>query len=301
MTRKRAKSVKGARRAEMRLEQYTEKIVRASLVEDLGSGDVTTLAVVPPGKKGTCRIVAKQDFTVCGLAVSEKVFKSIDRGINFKALVNDGDAVKKGRILAIVSGRLGKIVSAERVALNFLQRLSGVATLTREFTKKAGPGARILDTRKTTPCLRLLEKYAVRVGGGYNHRFGLFDSVIIKDNHIKIAGGVEEALKRVRRKYPEGTAVEVETKNLNQVRQALGGGADIIMLDNMEVEKIKKALKLIGDRAMVEVSGGITVENVRRVARTGVDFISTGQVTHSARAVDITMDVVDDARNRGRG
>jgi nicotinate-nucleotide pyrophosphorylase (carboxylating) len=298
MTPKRRKRTKGA---EPGLEQYTEKLVRASLVEDLGSGDITTDAIVPPKKKGTCRIVANEAVVVCGLAVCEKVFTSIDEAINFKRCVNDGDAVKKGTVLLRVSGRLGKILSGERVALNFLQRLSGVATLTREFTKRAGAKARILDTRKTTPCMRILEKYAVRVGGGYNHRFGLFDSILIKDNHIKIAGGVARALTRVRKKYPEGVAVEVEVNNLNEVKEAVRGGADIIMLDNMDIKKIKRALEFIGGRAVVEVSGGITLRNVKEVVKTGVDFISAGSLTHSPRAVDMSMEVEPYAGHRRRG
>jgi nicotinate-nucleotide pyrophosphorylase (carboxylating) len=273
------------------LDKYTEKLVKASLVEDLGPGDITTAAVVPEGKKGTCRIVAKEAMVVCGLAVSEKVFTLLDRGVNFKSSVNDGDAVKKGACIARVSGKLAKILAGERVALNFLQKLSGVATLTREFTRRAGTIVRILDTRKTTPCMRILEKYAVRVGGGYNHRFGLFDSILIKDNHIKIAGGVARALSRVRKTYPESTAVEVECKNLKQVKEAIRSRADIIMLDNMPAEKTKKAIELIDHKAMVEVSGGITLKNVKRAAMKGVDFISIGSLTHSARAVDITMEV----------
>ncbi len=275
------------------LNRYTEKLVKASLAEDLGPGDITTEALVPERKKGTCRIVAKEAMVVCGLAVCEKVFSSLDKDITFKKLVNDGDGVERGECIAKVSGRLGRMLSGERVALNFLQRLSGIATLTREFADKAPTSVRILDTRKTTPCMRLLEKYAVRVGGGYNHRFGLFDSILIKDNHLKIAGGVERAISRVRKRYPESATVEVEVKNLKQVKQALKGRADIIMLDNMPVEKIKRAVELIGDNAMTEVSGGITLNNVKRAAMKGVDFISIGSLTHSARAIDITMEVED--------
>jgi nicotinate-nucleotide pyrophosphorylase (carboxylating) len=298
---RRPKRAKGRGSARKGLDEYTEKLVKASLVEDIGSGDITTNAIIPPKKKGSCRIVANENLVVCGLAVCEKVFTSIDKGITLERCVNDGDAVKKGTIIARVSGRLGRILSGERVALNFLQRLSGVATLTREFTKKAGEGAKILDTRKTTPCMRILEKYAVRVGGGYNHRFGLFDSILIKDNHIKIAGGVARALARVRKKYPRGATIEVEVDNLKQVKEAVRGEADIIMLDNMATEKIKRALELIGNRAMVEVSGGITLQNVRQVATTGVDFISTGSLTHSARAVDMSMKVETYEGHRRRG
>jgi nicotinate-nucleotide pyrophosphorylase (carboxylating) len=295
------RSTKGTRRAGEGLGRYTEKLIKASIAEDLGSGDITTRAIVPPGKKGSCRIVAKEALVVAGLGVCESVFACIDKGITFTKCVNEGTAVKKGTVMARVSGGLDKVLSAERVALNFLQRLSGVATLTREFTKRAAGRASILDTRKTTPCMRLLEKYAVRVGGGHNHRFGLFDTILVKDNHIKVAGGVGRALSRVRKNYPEGSAIEVEVTSLKEAREAAAGGADIIMLDNMDVRKIKRAVEVIGGKALVEVSGGITLDNVAGVSRTGVDFISIGALTHSARSVDISMEMEAYAGRGRRG
>ncbi len=289
---KRKKKGAAKTRGRIPLNEYTERIINASLVEDIGSGDITTEAIVPENKKGRARIVAKQRAVVAGLLVAEKIFKTLDDTIGFKRHLNDGDVVKKGDVIATVSGRLKNILTAERVALNFLQRLSGVATTTREYIKKTkGLPVKILDTRKTTPCMRIMERYAVQIGGGFNHRFGLFDAILIKDNHIKVAGGVEEAIGRVRARYPKGTSIEVEVRTLKEVREALKADADIIMLDNMGIDRIKKALKLIDGRAFVEVSGGVTLDNVARIARTGVDYISVGALTHSVRAVDMSLEV----------
>ncbi|MEE9614728.1 MAG: carboxylating nicotinate-nucleotide diphosphorylase [Thermodesulfobacteriota bacterium] len=284
--------MKTKKRTTPRLDRYTEVLIRAALVEDLGPGDITTDAVVPRGTQGSASIVAKQPLIVCGLSVAGRVFASVDRRLCFTPLAKDGARVRKGAVIAKVEGGLRGILSGERVALNFLQKLSGVATLTSEFVKKAGKrGPRILDTRKTTPCMRILEKYAVKTGGGENHRLGLFDAVLIKDNHITAAGGVGKALDAVKKRYRGKVSVEVETKSLQEVREALHAGADLIMLDNMGVAKIKKAMALIGERALVEVSGGITLENVGEVSRSGVDFISVGGLTHSAPAVDISLKV----------
>ena len=281
------------------LYNYTEILVKAALAEDVGPGDITTAAVVPARMKGTAEIVAKEDFVVAGLFVAERVFKNIDRNAVFNAGCKDGDRVKKGSVIARISGRLGRILTAERVALNFLQRLSGIATLTGEFVKRVSPcKALILDTRKTTPCMRKLERYAVKMGGGYNHRSGLFDAVLIKDNHIKAAGGVAEAVRKANRKYREEAAVEVEVSTLKEAREAVRAGADIILLDNMTPERIKKALEAIDRRALVEVSGGVTLDNVKKAAAAGVDFISVGALTHSAPAVDISMKVT---RIEGKG
>ena len=267
-------------------------LINASLAEDIGSGDLTTDSIVPLTVKGKATILAKERFVIAGLLFTEKVFRTLDGDIKFKRHVNDGDTVNSGDAIASVSGRLANILKAERVALNFLQRLSGVATLTGRFIKEIrGTGVKILDTRKTTPCMRILERYAVRVGGGENHRFGLFDAILIKDNHIKIAGGVEKAIKRVKEKYPKGMSVEVEVKNLKEVKEALKCGAAVIMLDNMDTAMIKKAVSLIGKRALVEVSGGVTLKNVRRIASCGADFISIGALTHSARAVDASLEI----------
>lgn len=279
---------------------YAGILIRAALAEDVGEEDITTAAVIRGGDMGAARIIAKEDLVVAGLFMAEGVFARLDEEISFRALCKDGDFVKKGRALAEVSGRLSPILTGERVALNFLQRLSGVATLTRKFVEKAGNfDVRILDTRKTTPCLRLLERYAVRAGGGSNHRFGLFDCILVKDNHIKASGGVKEAVRRINERYRGTVPVEVEASNLKETREAVEAGADIIMLDNMDLPAIKKALKVIRNRAFVEVSGGVTLKNVGPIAKTGVDFISIGALTHSAPSVDLSMEVVSYALKGG--
>lgn len=283
------------------LEDYSELLVKAALAEDIGSGDITTGSVVPGSARGAGEFIAREDMVVAGLFIAKKTFMLLDASSAFKAFYEDGDEVKKGSVVASVSGRLAPILAGERVALNFVQRLSGIATLTREFVKKlTGTEARLLDTRKTTPCLRILEKYAVRAGGGYNHRFGLFDAVLIKDNHIAAAGGVKKAVDKVLRKYRDSVPVEVEVTNYRELREALEAGADIIMLDNMDPERIRKSLKIIRKRALVEVSGGVTLKNIGEIAATGVDFISVGALTHSARSVDISMEVVSYAGKSGR-
>ncbi|MBI5888331.1 MAG: carboxylating nicotinate-nucleotide diphosphorylase [Deltaproteobacteria bacterium] len=283
------------------LHDYAALIVKAALAEDIGSGDITTAAIVQPGMRGQCVITAKEDMTVAGLFIAEMAFRHLDKDVVFKPFGKDGEHVKKGHTIATVAGRLGALLTAERVALNFLQRLSGIATLTRRFAAKAAPhGARILDTRKTTPCLRMFERYAVRAGGGSNHRFGLFDAVLIKDNHIKAAGGVQKAISRVNDRYQKRMPVEVEVTSLKETKEAVRAGADIIMLDNMGIADIKKAIKLINGLALIEASGGINIDNVEAVARTGVDFISVGALTHSARAADISMEVTRYAPERKR-
>ena len=276
----------------VRLNAYAALVVKAALAEDIGSGDITTAAVVTPGMRGECVITAKEDMTVAGLFIAETAFRQLDKDVVFKPFGKDGEYVKKGKTIATVAGRLGALLTAERVALNFLQRLSGIATLTRSFAAKAAPhGARILDTRKTTPCLRMFERYAVRAGGGLNHRFGLFDAVLIKDNHIMAAGGVQKAISRVNEQYQKRMPVEVEVTNLKEAKEAVKAGADIIMLDNMNITDIKKAVRLINGCALIEASGGINIDNVEAVAKTGVDFISVGALTHSAMAADISMEV----------
>jgi len=274
---------------------YIKGLIELALREDIGGGDITTSAIIDKKARGSAEIIAKEGLVVAGLPMAEMVFKALDKGVRFKPLVKDGDRVKKGQILARVEGRLFPLLTGERVALNFLQRLSGIATLTRRFVDKVkGHPVKILDTRKTTPGLRVLEKYAVRTGGGYNHRFGLYDGILIKDNHIKIAGNVMEAICRVREKEDvkvKEVMVEVEVKNIKEVRETIMGGADIIMLDNMGLKKVRRAIKLIKGKALIEVSGGISLKNVREIAKTGVDFISIGYLTHSARAVDISLEI----------
>ena len=283
------------------LEKYTARVVEAALSEDAGTGDITTMSIVGPAQRGEAVMVAKESFIVAGLFVAGSVFKHIDPRVSFRPMFTDGDAVRKGQAIAEVSGRLSTILTGERVALNFLQRLSGIATLTAAFVKKTEKtGATILDTRKTTPCLRPFERYAVRAGGGKNHRFGLFDSVLIKDNHIEAAGGVAIAVSRARAGVPAGSLIEVEVTNQRELKEAISAGADIIMLDNMSVERIRKAVKLIAKGALTEASGSMSLDNVGAVARTGVDFISVGALTHSARSVDISMKVVGHGAKRGR-
>ncbi len=283
------------------LAEYTDRLIDAALSEDAGSGDITTSSIVGPKEKGQAVLVAKEPFVVAGLFVAARVFNHMDKRAVFKPAFVDGDSVRKGQTIAAVSGRLDALLTGERVALNFLQRLSGIATLTAKFVKKTGgTEARILDTRKTTPCLRPLERYAVRAGGGENHRFGLFDRVLIKDNHIMAAGSVAEAVRRAKANTSGAAPIEVEVTNQRELKEALASGADIIMLDNMSIERIKRSLRLIKGAAFTEVSGGVSLGNAGAIARTGVDFISVGALTHSARAVDISMKVVSYGDKRGR-
>ncbi|MBI5235424.1 MAG: carboxylating nicotinate-nucleotide diphosphorylase [Deltaproteobacteria bacterium] len=276
----------------MGLKEYVDLLIQTAFTEDASDRDVTTQAIVHPQDECEAHLLAKEPLTLAGLFVAEAAFKRLDKRLRFKAYFKDGDSVKKGAVIARVSGRCSCVLTAERVALNFLQRLSGVATATRRLAVELkGTKTRLLDTRKTTPCLRLLERYAVRSGGGFNHRFGLSDEVLIKDNHIMAAGGVGEALARVSGRYREGVLVEVEVTNLKEVREALAGHADIILLDNMTIAMMRKAVKIINNAALVEASGGITVKNAAAIAATGVNFISSGAITHSARAVDISLEV----------
>ncbi len=274
---------------------YLNRLIKASLAEDIGPGDITTESIIPRTAKGHGIIVAKEEMVVAGLFVANKVFRTVGRDIIFEPMVEDGELVDSGTVIARVTGRLSRILTAERVALNFLQRLSGIATLTREFVNRLGDThVRILDTRKTTPCLRVLEKYAVKAGGGFNHRFGLFDAILIKDNHIDAVGGIREAVTRLRSKKKTASIhIEVETRGLDEVGEAVESGADIIMLDNMDIADIKRAVKKVAGRARLEVSGGVNIKNISRVARTGIDFISIGAITHSVRAKDISLKIED--------
>lgn len=279
--------------------EYAAVLIDAALAEDIGEGDITTDAIVKGPESGKAEFIAKEDMTVAGLFIAETVFKKLDRKTVFKANFNDGDKVKKGRVIATVSGRLNVLLTGERVALNFLQRLSGIATRTSQFKKAMGSSrVKLLDTRKTTPCLRPLEKYAVLAGGGTNHRMGLYDSVLIKDNHIMAAGSVTAALEAIKKEYKGGISIEVEVTDLSETKEALAAGADVIMLDNMSVALMKQAKKLIGKKALIEASGNININNIGAVAKTGVDFISVGGLTHSAKAIDISMEIVWAKRNR---
>jgi nicotinate-nucleotide pyrophosphorylase (carboxylating) len=275
------------------LDLNLKNLIESALSEDLGEGDVTSEAIIPADASATAEIKAKQDLVLAGIDVAREVFHHLDPSIKFEQLAKDGDKIKTGAVLARVSGKTRVLLAGERVALNVLQHLSGIATLTARYVEKlSGTKARILDTRKTIPGLRQLEKYAVRMGGGKNHRMGLFDMVLIKDNHIKAAGGITIAVGRVREKLRDRFKIEVEAKTLDEVREALAAKADIIMLDNMTLDRMKEAVKLIAGKALVEASGNVTLETVRAVAETGVDLISVGALTHSAPAADISMKIM---------
>jgi len=276
-------------------EQF-RRIVSQALAEDLAFGDVTTEALVPSELKGKASILVKRDGVLAGIDVAKEVFQQVDHSLRFRALAKDGAKVRKGDVVAIVEGKVASMLKAERTALNFLQHLSGIATETARYVDAvSGTKAVITDTRKTIPGLRLLEKYAVRAGGGRNHRLNLGDGVLIKDNHLmalRASGvGLGDAVKKARRRALRATKVEVEVESVKQAREALSAGADIVMLDNMKVTNMLKVVKLAQGRALLEASGGITLDNVRSVAKTGVDLISVGALTHSAKALDISLEL----------
>ncbi len=270
-----------------------EQLIKSALEEDIGAGDLTTLSTVPPEARGKGLFRAKRDCVVAGLFLLERIFSLLDAKVRVHCLCRDGDQVGKGTVVAEAEGAVRALLMGERTALNFLQRLSGTATLTRRYVEavKNFP-CKIIDTRKTTPGLRTLEKYAVRMGGGTNHRLGLYDAALVKDNHIAASGSISQAVKNIRRHAPFMTKVEVECSDLEQVQSALDASADVIMLDNMGTKEMAEAVRLINKRAWVEASGGITIERVREVAEAGVDFISVGALTHSAPAVDFNMKIV---------
>jgi len=262
------------------------------LHEDVGFGDVTTMSTIPETEQGIGILYAKEAGIVAGLPIAQQVFETVDPELLFSAKVEEGARVEVGDQIAEVSGSVRSILSGERLALNLMQRLSAIATKTSEYTAAvAGTKARVVDTRKTTPGLRFLEKYAVRVGGGYNHRFALYDAVMIKDNHIKGAGGIAQAIAAARAAIPHTMTIEVEAESLEQVREALEAGADIIMLDNMSNEQMVEAVQLIDGRALVEASGGVNLDTIGAIAKTGVDIISVGALTHSVKAFDISLDL----------
>jgi len=270
-----------------------QKIVEQSLLEDIGTGDITTEYIIPSNLKAKGIIKTSEEGVVAGLDIACLVFKKLDSEINFQSKIKDGEKILPEEILAEITGSAQTILKGERVALNFLQRMSGIATITSKFCQEVKDfPVRIVDTRKTTPGLRILEKYAVRMGGGYNHRFGLYDAVLIKDNHIAVAGGIRSALNSVRKQISHTAKIEVEVENLYQLQEALKMKADIIMLDNMDLETMKKAVKMAKGKALIEASGGITLEKVREIAQTGVDLISVGALTHSVKALNISMEIV---------
>ncbi len=267
-------------------------LIKQALREDLGSGDLTTLYAVSPLLQGRGKFVTKQSGVIAGLPVVEQVYKILDDRLKFISLIEDGQTVESGEIVAEVAGRLQPILSAERTALNFLQHLSGIATMTRYWVKELeGTRARLVDTRKTLPGLRVLQKYAVRMGGGYNHRLGLDSGILIKDNHIEAAGGIRQAVEAVRSKVPFTCKIEVEVENLDGLREAIQAGAEIVMLDNMEPAAMAEAVSVAKGRVLLEASGGIEFVNLRQVAATGIDLISCGALTHSAVAFDVSLNI----------
>jgi nicotinate-nucleotide pyrophosphorylase (carboxylating) len=269
-----------------------QHLIEIALKEDIGSGDITTDNLIDPQLKGKGLIIAKESLVVAGLNVAKQVFQYLDSEVIFKSEYNDGDFVKKGDMLVNVEGRLRALLSGERTALNFLQHLSGISTLVRSYVNEiSDKNIRLVDTRKTTPGLRGLEKYAVRVGGAYNHRIGLYDGVLIKDNHIAAFGGIKKAIDHIRSQVSHLLKIEVEVSDLDQVKEALESKADVIMLDNMTIKQIKEATAFIDNRAIVELSGGITKSDLKSLSDTGVDIISVGALTHSARCVDISMQI----------
>lgn len=267
-----------------------DRIIGQALEEDIHTGDITTRAVVPESRPAKARLIAKEELLLAGIDVARRVFASLDPQSVFNARFRDGDLLQRGDLIAEVTGDAFLLLQAERVALNLLQRMCGIASLTLRYVEAvAGTKARIVDTRKTTPGLRVLEKYAVRVGGGINHRTGLYDGVLIKENHIAAAGGITTAICRARAYIPHTLKIEIETETLTQVEEALAAGADIIMLDNMDCDSMRRAVQIVAGRALLEASGGVNLESVRSIAETGVDVISVGALTHSSRAMDISM------------
>jgi nicotinate-nucleotide pyrophosphorylase (carboxylating) len=273
-----------------------ERLIRLALEEDVGSGDVTTEAVVPSHAEGTAEFVAKETLVPAGIAVAQRVFTTLDEGLSFGSFHADGDWLEKGTVIFQATGNLRALLTGERTALNFLQRLSGIASYTRRFADAvSNTSVRITDTRKTAPGWRKLEKYAVSVGGGHNHRFGLYDGILIKDNHIRACGGISKAVDLARQKKGHLLAIEVEVSDFKELEEALAAGVDMIMLDNMNPSEIEKSVTIVDGRVPLEVSGGVSLDAISRLAETGVDIISIGALTHSARAVDISMNIVTES------
>ncbi|WP_420883009.1 carboxylating nicotinate-nucleotide diphosphorylase [Thermus tengchongensis] len=271
----------------------SEETLRAWLWEDLGHGDLTSQLVVPEDLQGQAVILAKAEGVIAGLPVAQAVFALAEPRIAFTGLVAEGERVEPGQEVARLEGPLRGILAGERLALNLLQRLSGIATLTRAYVEALkGTKAQVLDTRKTTPGLRALEKYAVRVGGGKNHRFGLFDGILLKENHLRAAGGVAQAVRRAKAGAPHHLKVEVEVTSLAELEEALEAGADLILLDNFSVEDLREAVRRVGGRVPLEASGNMTLERARQAAEAGVDYVSVGALTHSAKALDLSLLVV---------
>lgn len=266
-----------------------EKLIKIGLEEDIGLGDITSRSILSPDDINVAEVLTRENIVLCGLNILKSVFLTLDPDIDFSDdTFNDGDNLKNNTKIISIKGKGIALLEGERVALNILQRLCGIATLTKEYVEKANP-VRILDTRKTTPGLRLFEKYAVSCGGGKNHRFGLYDAVLIKDNHIKAAGGIIKAVEKIKKNYNNSMQIEVETTTLSEVNDAIIAKSDIIMLDNMPLEDIKKAVNLIDGRASIEVSGSISIDQLNALSKVNIDFVSIGALTHSPKASDISM------------
>lgn len=272
------------------MQLVADKYIKMALEEDISSEDVSTNAVMPEYKKGDVQLICKEDGIIAGLQIFERVFTLLDPQTKVEFMVKDGEEVKKGQLLAVVTGDIRVLLSGERTALNYLQRLSGIATYTNSVAKLLeGSKTQLLDTRKTTPGMRIFEKYAVRIGGGHNHRYNLSDGVLLKDNHIDAAGGVKEAIAAAKAYAPFVRKIEVETENLDMVKEAVAAGADIIMLDNMTPDEMAEAIRVIDGRAETECSGNITRENIQTITKLGVDYVSSGALTHSAPIMDISL------------
>lgn len=283
----------------MNIPPEIREFLKKALIEDISYRDITTELIIPSESTSSAIIKAKEDFILAGMPFVKELFEIYDPQITFNILKEDGSDIKNGDILAEIKGKTHSILACERTGLNILQRLSGIATLTKNFVNGTnGTGCRILDTRKTTPNMRYLEKYAVRIGGGYNHRSGLYDGILIKDNHIKVAGGIRKAIDTLKnnKAFHHLLKIEVEVKDIDEVNEAIMAGADIIMLDNMDIEEMKEAVRIIREKnpfILIEASGNVNLKNVRAIAETGVDFISAGMLTHSARAVDISLKIIN--------
>jgi nicotinate-nucleotide pyrophosphorylase (carboxylating) len=272
---------------------FLDSVIRNALEEDLGPGDLTTNAIVDPSAMGKGALLARESLVLAGLPVFKRVFNLLSPDMAFEFSFEDGETVGDGEKIGMVSGPLEAILKGERTALNFLQRMSGIATLTRRYVEKvAAHKVKVVDTRKTVPGLRILDKYAVRMGGGFNHRLGLFDGILIKDNHIAAAGSVSKAVLLARKSAPHTVKIEVEVEDLKGVEEAIQAGADAVLLDNMSPEMMRRAVELVADRLEVEASGNVNLENIEEVAQTGVNLISVGALTHSPRAVDLSLEVM---------
>ena len=277
----------------MKRDYLIDKIIALAIEEDIDTGDITTNALVPETSMAVAEMTAKADGVISGIEIARKVFEQIDKNILWTPFVKEGDRVKKGDRIVRIEGSFRALLTAERTALNILQRMSGIATAASLYVKELeGTGTNLLDTRKTAPGMRILDKMAVKAGGGTNHRMGLYDMALIKDNHIKVAGGIPNAVMQVRKSIKPGISIEVEVTNLDETQQAIDSGADIIMLDNMNTAQMAQAVKLINGRAKTEASGNMTLSRIKEVASAGVNFISVGALTHSVTALDISMNIV---------